>query len=159
MFLEQNKNLDCILVGSKKIYEKEFIDDYTESLRELASLAHTLGLNVRETIFLPIRKISSSIYYGKGQIESVKNKASLLSTKIIIFNDDITAAQYKNLQKLLERKTIFDRTGIILEIFKNNAKTKESKYQVELASLQYMLPRLTRFWTHLERQMGGTGTR
>ena len=159
MFLEQNKNLDCILVGSKKIYEKEFIDDYTESLSELASLAHTLGLNVRETIFLPIRKISSSIYYGKGQIESVKNKASLLSTKIIIFNDDITAAQYKNLQKLLERKTIFDRTGIILEIFKNNAKTKESKYQVELASLQYMLPRLTRFWTHLERQMGGTGTR
>lgn len=159
MLLKKNNSLDCILVGSKKVNEKKFINDDNESFEELASLAYTLGLKVVDTILLPIRKISSSIYYGKGQIESLKNKASLVNAKIIVFNDEITPAQYKNLQKILEKKSIFDRTGIILEIFKNNAKTKESKYQVELATLQYMLPRLTRFWTHLERQMGGTGTR
>ena len=78
----------------------------------------------------------------------------------MIFNDDISPSQYKNIQKLLSKKIkIFDRTGLILEIFKRNAKTKEAKLQVELASLQYMLPRLTGQWTHLERQMGGVGTR
>ncbi len=159
MLLEENKTLDCIIVGSYRVFEQEDQELSKHSLEELSSLAHTLGLKVRGSILLNLRKINPSIFYGKGQIESLCNKASSLNCKFIIFNDEITPAQFKNIQKIDKKKTIFDRTGIILEIFKNNAKTRESKFQVELASLQYMLPRLTGQWTHLERQMGGTGTR
>ena len=155
MSSQENKSLDCILVGANKVFEQEDKELAIQNLEELSSLARTLGLNVKDSTILNLRKINPSIFYGKGQIESLYRNANLLHTHLIVFNDEITPAQFKNIQK----KTIFDRTGIILEIFKNNAKTKESKFQVELASLQYMLPRLTRKWTHLERQMGGTGTR
>ena len=159
MSFQENKSLDCILVGANKVFENEDKDLAIQSLEELSSLAYTLGLNVKGSTVLNVRKISPSIFYGKGQIESLYRKAILLDCKFIVFNDEITPAQFKNIQKQCEKIIIFDRTGIILEIFRNNAKTKESKFQVELASLQYMLPRLTRKWTHLERQMGGTGTR
>ena len=156
---QESKSLDCVLVGANRVFEQEDRELSAQSLEELASLARTLGLKVKASTILNLRKINPSIFYGKGQIESLCRKATLLNCKLILFNDEITPAQFKNIQKQCDKKTIFDRTGIILEIFKNNAKTKESKFQVELASLQYMLPRLTRKWTHLERQMGGTGTR
>ena len=159
MYTQENKVLKCLLVGGNKVFEQEDKEIASQSLDELSSLAYTLGLSVKGSILLNLRKINPSIFYGKGQIDSLCRKADLLGCKYIVFNDEITAAQFKNIQKQCEKKVIFDRTGIILEIFKNNAKTKESKFQVELASLQYMLPRLTRKWTHLERQMGGTGTR
>ena len=82
------------------------------------------------------------------------------NNSLILFNDDITATQLKNLQKKAgEEIKILDRTGLILDIFSKHAKSKEAKTQVELAQLEYFLPRLTRIWTHLERQMGGIGTR
>ena len=77
----------------------------------------------------------------------------------MVFDEDLSPVQTKNFQKLEEKIKFIDRSGVILEIFFNNAKSKESKTQVELARLQYQLPRLTRMWTHLERQMGGFGTR
>ncbi len=77
---------------------------------------------------------------------------------IVIFDDDLTPVQVRNLEKLFNRKVI-DRSGLILDIFASRAKTKEAKTQVELAQLQYMLPRLTRAWTHLSKQYGGIGTK
>ena len=101
----------------------------------------------------------------KQVIEVLKKQFNCKIFRHGVFKDTYTQIYQKAqkrlkwLQKITLKKKVFDRTGIILDIFKNNAKTKESKLQVELASLQYMLPRLTRQWTHLERQMGGTGTR
>jgi len=157
-FLENN-NPNCIIVGGKKVFEEQEQRVVSSSLDELSLLADTLGLQVKGSIILNLRKINPSIFYGKGQIESIVNKASAMDCPYIIFNDEITPAQFKNIKKIILKREVFDRTGIILEIFRNNAKTRESKLQVELASLQYMLPRLTRQWTHLERQMGGKGTR
>jgi len=97
---------------------------------------------------------------GKGKSKIIVNQAQELNCNIILFNEELSPTHVKNLQKLAGKKIkIIDRTGIILYIFSRNAKTKESKKQVELAQLEYMLPRLTRQWTHLERQMGGIGTR
>ena len=97
---------------------------------------------------------------GKGKSKIIVNQAHELNCNIILFNEELSPTHVKNLQKLAGKKIkIIDRTGIILYIFSRNAKTKESKKQVELAQLEYMLPRLTRQWTHLERQMGGIGTR
>jgi len=155
--LKKGYKLECFLVTGSQFYSEEELKD---GLTEYASLASTLGFNVMGQQIFNLKKINPSTYYGKGQLESIKRKASLLNCRYVFFNEEISPSQFKNIQKLLTKKiVIFDRTGIILEIFKNNAKTKESKYQVELASLQYMLPRLTRQWTHLERQMGGVGTR
>ena len=156
----KKNNLNCILINSHRLFEQiERKSNGDKDLEELSSLTYTLGLNVIDSLTLNLKKANPSTFYGKGQLESVNNKASALNCSYVIFNDDITPSQFKNIQKIILRKTIFDRTGVIIEIFRNNAKTKESKLQVELASLQYMLPRLTRQWTHLERQMGGTGTR
>ena len=158
MSLEKDKDFSCILVGGHKVFDGEEASMVSHSLKELSSLSLTLGLKVKGKAILKLRKINPSTFYGKGQLESILNKAAAMNCSYIIFNDEITPSQFKNIQKITLKKKVFDRTGIILDIFKNNAKTKESKLQVELASLQYMLPRLTRQWTHLERQMGGTGT-
>ena len=157
-FLENN-NPNCIIVGARKVFEEQEEAAVSSSLEELSLLADTLGLLVKGSIILNLRKINPSVFYGKGQIESIVGKAAAVDCPYIIFNDEITPAQFKNIKKIILKREVFDRTGIILEIFRNNAKTRESKLQVELASLQYMLPRLTRQWTHLERQMGGKGTR
>ncbi len=152
--------MNCVLVASRKIFETQTNIDAEQNLRELESLAYTLSFDVKGKKILNLKKINSSIYYGKGQIKSISSQLSSIKCDHIIFNDDISPSQYKNIQKILDKKIkIFDRTGVILEIFKKNAMTRESKLQVELASLQYMLPRLTGQWTHLERQMGGVGTR
>ena len=159
MSLNEKHSPNCILVCSN-FQNQRTGKEIENDLQEFELLASTLSLSVLDGLTLNLRKLSPSHYYGKGQLESLKNKINLLECRYILFNDEISPSQFKNIQKIFgEKKVVFDRTGVILEIFKNNAKTKESKYQVELASLQYMLPRLTRQWTHLERQMGGRGTR
>ena len=152
--------MECVLIGSRKSFESLNLSNIEDDLNELESLAYTLSFSVLDKNILNLKKINPSTFYGKGQIKVISSQLSALKCKYLIFNDDISPSQYKNIQKLLSKKIkIFDRTGLILEIFKRNAKTKEAKLQVELASLQYMLPRLTGQWTHLERQMGGVGTR
>ena len=152
--------MKCILIASRKIFENQTNLQSEEDLKELESLAYTLSFSIMGQQILNLKKINPSTYYGTGQIKSISSKVSALKCDHVVFNDDISPSQYKNIQKILDKKIkIFDRTGVILEIFKRNAKTRESKLQVELASLQYMLPRLTGQWTHLERQMGGVGTR
>ena len=125
-----------------------------EHLDELRSLADTYGLKTIEKIAAPIRKIESSTYLGSGKIEEIKNLAEEKLIDIIIFDIDIAPHQQRNLEKEI-KKTIIDRTELILGVFAVHAKTKEAKLQVKLAQFKYELPRLKRMWTHLSRQRTG----
>ena len=131
-----------------------------EEIEEMILLAKTLGYNVIESITQRRNKIDSATYFGKGKINSLIEKCELLNIKTIFINDEIEPSFYKNIVKICKKKImIIDRTKLILDIFNLHAKTNEAKKQIELASLEYLLPRLVGQWTHLERQMGGTGTR
>lgn len=138
-----------------KEFSREVVEEH---LAELEELADTAGA---ETVFKIIQsksKMDSAYYIGKGKAEELAQLVELNDINIIIFDDDLTPVQVRNLENLFKRKVI-DRSGLILDIFASRAKTKEAKTQVELAQLQYMLPRLTRAWTHLSKQYGGIGTK
>ena len=154
--MEENNKAALIGINTSK-YDKSIIN---QQINELKELSFTLEYKILE-IFVQNRvKIDPSTYIGKGKIFEIINKCSILEIKVLIFNDELSPSQIKNIQKLCEGKLlILDRTKIILDIFKIHAQSNESKKQVELATAQYMLPRLTGLWTHLERQMGGIGTR
>ena len=131
-----------------------------DQMRELELLALTAGAKTLSTVIQIRNIIDPATFIGKGKIEQIKKQAYELGCNLIILNDDITPSQLKNIQIILGKELkVIDRTGIILDIFTQHARTKESKTQVELAKLEYFLPRLTHQWTHLERQMGGVGTR
>ena len=141
-------------------FGREDLSDIEEQLEELKALANTAGALTVGHAFQNRYKPDPSTFIGKGKTESIINKAKELKCDLIIFNNDISPTQIKNLQKAAgENLKIIDRTGLILDIFTKHARTREAKTQVELAKLEYLLPRLTRHWTHLERQMGGIGTR
>jgi GTP-binding protein HflX len=134
---------------------KEIVEEH---LTELEELAYTAGA---ETVFKIIQskaRMDSAYYIGKGKAEELAQLVELNDINIIIFDDDLTPVQVRNLSDLFKRKVI-DRSGLILDIFASRAKSKEAKTQVELAQLQYLLPRLTRAWTHLSKQYGGIGTK
>ena len=97
-------------------------------------------------------------FLGKGKLEELKELVEETEANLVVFDNELSPAQGRNLEKVLE-VTVLDRTELILDIFANHAKTKQARLQVELAQLQYLLPRLTRLWSHLERQAGGIGTR
>jgi len=129
-----------------------------EYLEELAFLTKTAGA-------IPIKKITQKLsvpnnktFIGKGKIEEVKQLVKELEVELIIFDDDLSPIQLRNVERILECK-ILDRSNLILDIFASRARTANAKTQVELAQYQYLLPRLTRMWTHLERQKGGIGMR
>lgn len=130
-----------------------------EHLDELSLLAETAGAEVAARIVQNLNRIHSKYFVGKGKAEQIINQAKEMGVKLIIFDEDLTPAQVKNYSGLAKNIKVIDRSALILDIFRQHAKTRESKTQVELAYLQYLLPRLTRQWTHLERQMGGIGTR
>ncbi len=129
-------------------------------LDELELLAETAGAVSEDRIIQKRSKIDAATFIGKGKIATIIDQANELKLHLIIFNDELSPTQIKNIQKLAgESIKILDRTGLILDIFDNHARSREAKAQIKLARLEYMLPRLTRLWTHLERQMGGVGTR
>lgn len=135
-------------------------NDINEEIEEMKLLANTINFNIVDSVKQNRNSIDPATYFGKGKIKAIFEKASLLKIKTIFINDDLRPNHYKNIKKIAEDNIeIIDRTCLILNIFSNNAKTNESKSQVRLAYLQYMMPRLTGMWTHLERQMGGIGTR
>src|SRR5207253_1498924 len=103
-------------------------------------------------------KPTAPIYIGKGKAEAIKESVQSRGVTSVIFNDELSPAQGRNLENLLSRK-ILDRTQLILDIFAQRARSREGRLQIELAQLQYLLPRLTRMWNHLSRQSGGIGTR
>ena len=131
----------------------------SQNLDELEMLANTAGANIVGRHTQKLFKINPSFFIGKGKAKQLIQNAQELGANMIMFDDELSPAQIKNYYKLAKDIKIIDRSGIILDIFKKHARTKEAKTQVELAYLQYLLPRLTRQWTHLERQMGGIGTR
>jgi GTP-binding protein HflX len=129
-----------------------------EYLDELAFLAETLGTKTIKTVTQKLDTPDVTTFVGKGKLEEIREYVKAMSVDKVIFDDDLSPSQLRNLEKVL-KTTIFDRSLLILEIFLKRAKTSQAKTQVELARYQYLLPRLTRMWTHLERQRGGTGTR
>ena len=130
-----------------------------QHLDELSLLTETAGGEVVVYVKQKLNRINPSYFIGTGKANEVINIAKEQNASIIIFDDELSPSHVKNFNKLSEEIKVIDRSALILDIFKQHAKTKEAKTQVELAQLQYMLPRLTRAWTHLERQMGGIGTR
>ncbi|MBD3409541.1 MAG: GTPase HflX [Ignavibacteriales bacterium] len=133
-------------------------DDVDEHLTELEELAKTAGADSVARAVQDRRSIDSATYVGKGKAEQIKTIAEAMEATTIIFDDDLSPAQTRNLENAIERK-IVDRSSLILDIFAKNARTRAAKTQVELAQLEYLLPRLTRMWTHLSKQYGGVGTK
>ncbi len=129
-----------------------------EYLEELILLADTAGADVLHTILQVKDRYDSAYYIGKGKVEQLAQMCKDDDISLVIFDDDLSPAQVRNLEESIERK-ILDRSGLILDIFASRAKTNEAKTQVELAQLNYLLPRLTRMWTHLSKQYGGIGTK
>ncbi len=135
-------------------------DQAGEFLEELSFLAKTAGakpiLNFTQRLTTPDNKT----FLGKGKLEEVKSFVEQNEVGLIIFDDDLTPSQIRNIERIFKDKCkILDRSSLILDIFASRAKTAQARTQVELAQYQYLLPRLTRMWTHLERQKGGIGMR
>jgi GTP-binding protein HflX len=152
-----NKKEKALLVGV--IYKKLNQLKVEEHLRELELLAKTAGAKVVGKVTQKLSRINPSYFIGTGKAEQIIKQAEELGVSLIIFDDELSPAQIKNYSNLVKNIKVIDRNALILDIFRQHAKTKEAKTQVELAQLEYMLPRLTRAWTHLERQMGGIGAR
>lgn len=146
----------ALLVGVKlpetSVYEVE------EHLDELERLCQTAGAEVIGRIIQERRLIDPTFFIGKGKVHEIASFVEKNNIQLVIFDDDLSPAQSRNLEKIIKAKVI-DRSALILDIFAAHARTREAKTQVELAQLQYMLPRLTRQWTHLSRQVGGIGTK
>jgi GTP-binding protein HflX len=129
-----------------------------EYLAELAFLADTAGATTVKTFLQRLDYPNPRTFVGKGKLEEIKNYIEENEIGMVIFDDDLTTKQVSNIERELQVK-ILDRTSLILDIFAKRAQTASAKTQVELAQYQYLLPRLTRMWTHLERQRGGIGMR
>jgi GTP-binding protein HflX len=125
-----------------------------EGLEELERLLTTLGVKTAAKLAVTTRRINPATYIGQGKVEEVKQLLTDLGADAVIFDVELSPNQLRNLEKAIG-KPILDRPGVIIEIFSQHARTKESKTQVSLARLQYILPRLTHFWSHFERQRGG----
>ncbi|MBN1767805.1 MAG: GTPase HflX [Prolixibacteraceae bacterium] len=146
----------AVLVGliSKEQDEqkaREYID-------ELEFLAKTAGAKVETKFFQRLEVPNTVTFVGSGKLEEISNYVKVHEVDTLIFDDELTPTQLRNIEKRVECK-VLDRTNLILDIFASRAQTAYAKTQVELAQLQYTLPRLTRMWTHLERQKGGIGMR
>jgi|TARA_B110000263_G_scaffold49235_1_gene41102 GTP-binding protein HflX len=130
-----------------------------EYLDELSFLAKTAGAKPIRNFTQKLKHPDNSTFLGKGKIEEVKDYVDKECVDIIIFDDDLTPSQIRNIQKIFTECKILDRSNLILDIFASRAQTAQARTQVELAQYEYLLPRLTRMWTHLERQKGGIGMR
>ena len=146
----------CVLIGViNKLQDDGLAKEYLE---ELAFLAETYGLETKKTFTKKLEKPDKATFIGKGKLSEIKGFVLESKIDVVIFDDELSPSQQRNLEKELGKK-VLDRTTLILEIFEQRAQTAHAKTQVQLAQYQYMLPRLTGMWTHLERQRGGTGTR
>jgi GTP-binding protein HflX len=146
----------ALLIGLEKQGVSKW--DLQDSLEELAELANSAGAEVVDTVTQKLQKPTAPYYIGKGKAEAIKDSFQDREVTSVIFDDELSPAQGRNLENLLARK-VLDRTQLILDIFAQRARSREGRLQIELAQLQYLLPRLTRMWDHLSRQTGGIGTR
>jgi len=141
------------LINSKQPAPK--VEEY---LNELEFLADTSGIVTLHKFTQRLEKPDNRSFVGKGKLEEIKAYVKAKAVNMVIFDDDLSGSQLRNIEKELGCK-IYDRSLLILDLFLQRAKTPQAKTQVELARFQYMLPRLSKMWSHLERQRGGTGTR
>lgn len=130
----------------------------SDRCEELKSLAESCNVSVLESVVCHPKKINPGLFMGKGKAEEVAEIVQETGANVVIFNNDLSPSQQKNLEELFKVKTI-DRTQLILDIFARRATSNEGKVQVELAQLLYLLPRLSKMWEHLSRQYGGLGMR
>ena len=156
MILSQEANERAVLVGLVTPQQNEARS--REYLDELAFLADTAGAEMVATFTQRVDYPNPRTFVGKGKLEEIRAYVEDNNVGMAIFDDDLTTKQVSNLERELQVK-ILDRTSLILDIFAKRAQTANAKTQVELAQYQYLLPRLTRMWTHLERQRGGIGMR
>lgn len=153
---------NCILIGLiTRQQSREQVDEY---LAELAFLAETAGANCIKRFTQVLDHPDSRTFVGSGKIEEIKLYVHEKEVDMIIFDDELAPSQLRNLERIFneedkEKIKILDRSNLILDIFASRARTSHARTQVELAQYEYMLPRLTRMWSHLERQKGGIGMR
>jgi len=146
----------AVLVGIIQPHETEELE--REYLEELAFLVETAGGITEKTFVQKVNKPDRATFVGTGKLEEIQAYVQSEEIDIVVFDDELTPSQLRNIERELKVK-ILDRSNLILDIFARRAQTAQARTQVELAQLQYLLPRLTRMWTHLERQKGGIGMR
>lgn len=151
-------NADYGLASDRSARANALRQRVEEYIDELALLAESAGADVIGTVIQERQNIDAAYFIGSGKAMELAEFVKQENVNLVIFDDDLSPVQVRNLEKIIKCK-IVDRSGIILDIFASRARTSEAKTQVELAQLQYMLPRLTRQWTHLSKQFGGIGTK
>lgn len=152
----QPKSETAVLIGLAT--QGQSIEQTYEYLDELEFLAHTAGAETRKVFTQKLDRPDPKTFIGSGKIHEVLDYVTENNIDLVIFDDELSPSQVKNVEKIFSVK-VLDRTNLILDIFAARARTAHAKAQVELAQYQYLLPRLTRMWTHLERQKGGIGLR
>ena len=150
------KQETAVLVGlAHREQSSEKLEEYMD---ELAFLARTAGVECKAKFKQSLDTPNPHTFIGAGKVTEIKSYVKEHDIDYVIFDDELSPSQMRNLEKEIKRK-IYDRSLLILDIFQMRAQTAQAKTQVELARYEYLLPRLTGLWTHLERQRGGTGTR
>ena len=150
------KQETAVLIGL--IYQNQDIEKVNEYLDELAFLVDTAGGIAVKRFVQKLERPDSRTFVGSGKLAEIKEYIEAENVNIAVFDDELSPSQIRNIERELNCK-ILDRTNLILDIFASRARTSHAKTQVELAQYQYLLPRLTRMWTHLTRQRGGMGMR
>ncbi|HOX85800.1 MAG TPA: GTPase HflX [bacterium] len=153
---EHQDRESAILIGVVRSGQNRWQSN--DTLDELAMLAQTAGAEVVERVIQERHHVDKTFFIGRGKVKQIAEMVTDLHVDMLIFDDDLSPAQAKNVEEVCGVKVI-DRSGLILDIFAKHAQTREARTQVELAQLKYLLPRLTRQWKHLERQVGGIGVR
>lgn len=152
----QEQNNSAVLIGI--VHQLQNEREVAEYLDELAFLAETAGAVTRKRFVQKMARPDSRTFVGSGKLIEIRDFIKANKVGMAIFDDELSGSQLRNIEKVLECK-VLDRNNLILDIFAGRARTGQSKTQVELAQYNYLLPRLTRMWTHLERQKGGIGMR
>lgn len=150
-----NEKETCVLVGVSTQNQKR--EQLIEYLEELAFLASTADAVTKKTFIQALSKPDVKTLVGSGKLQEIKDYVEAEEIDMIIFDDELSGSQIRNIEKEIENVKILDRPNLILDIFAQRARTAHAKTQVELAQYQYLLPRLTNMWTHLQKQKGGIG--
>jgi GTP-binding protein HflX len=147
----------AVLIGAplKRSNQRHLVDEH---LAELGRLADTAGAEVVGDLTQMLDRPHPATYLGSGKLDELKQRVSEQRASLVIFDDELSPAQGRNIELAIGTR-VMDRAELILDIFATRARSNEAKMQVELAQLEYMLPRLTRMWTHLEKFRGGIGMR
>jgi GTP-binding protein HflX len=156
LFIHKKKAETAVLIGL--IHRDQSETQLREYMDELAFLAETAGASTVKRFVQRLDHPDSKTFIGSGKLNEVKEFVKTSSVDIAIFDDELSGSQIRNIEKILECR-VLDRNNLILDIFAKRARSAQAKAQVELAQYQYLLPRLTRMWTHLEKQRGGIGMR